>query len=158
VKVYFSLCLSSRWPRLPSIYSKKDSYLIPQSHPGLLFGLKDCASLLLLCTNAHHSESLQVGFESCVYLSTTTRESGFIFCHTWACKLAHPYKYIPFTWIKKKSFQFSILLNGLLRIAVLWNKWFTYFFVSPYKYFKFWNSDYNVLKFPPFFLLHVFYL
>lgn len=81
---------------------------------------------------------LQAGFESCVYFSVTTRESGFIYCHSWTWKLAHPCKHIPLpTWTKNKTTTKTFLVfypldfyNEHLRIVILWNKWFTYFLHS----------------------------
>lgn len=109
--------------------------LFHQSHPGLLFGLKDYVSFLL-CTNAHHSDSPSCGFGSCVYFSVTTRESSFIYCHTWTWKLAHPCKYLSLTtWIINKTSTITFLVfcpsldfhNCHLRIVLPWNKWFASF-------------------------------
>lgn len=104
-----------------------------QSHPGLLFGLKDYVSFLL-CKMPITLTHLHVGFESCVYFSVTTRESSFNYCHTWTWKLAHPCQDIPLTACTKNKMTIKTFLvfypsldfySEHLRMVILSNKWFT---------------------------------
>lgn len=74
---------------------------------------------------------LHAGLESCIYFPVTTRESGFMCCHTWIWNLAHPCKYIPFaTWIRSKMTTKPFLIfhpslyfyNECFRMIVLCNE------------------------------------